>query len=61
MKTSELKKMLKKRGCFIIEHGKKHDLWYSPITGKEFRVGRHPAKEVANGTVESILKDAGIK
>ncbi len=30
MKTSELIKLLKKNGCFFVEHGKEHDSkWYS--------------------------------
>ena len=27
MKTSELIKILKKNGCFFVEHGKEHDKW----------------------------------
>lgn len=61
LKVSELTKRLKKAGCYLLQHGKEHDEWYSPITGKKFRVPRHQSKEMANGTVNRILKDAGIK
>lgn len=61
MKTSELTKMVTKAGCYIVEHGGEHDKWYSPITGKYFRVGRHPSKEIPTGTANRILKDAGLK
>lgn len=62
MKTSELAKMLKKsKQCYIKDHGKEHDRWHSEITGKDFMVPRHPAKEIPKGTAERILKDAGLK
>lgn len=61
MKTSELIKILKKNGCYFVEHGKEHDKWYSEVTGKYFRLWRHPSKEVPTGTLNRILKDAGIK
>lgn len=65
MKVSELIKKLRKSGCYLNDHGKdhgkEHDEWYNPITGKYFRIPRHKNKELATGTVNSILKDAGLK
>jgi predicted RNA binding protein YcfA (HicA-like mRNA interferase family) len=61
MKYSELKKKLKKYGCYLSEEGSKHELWYSPITGKTFTVGRHNTDDVKKGTLSSILTQAGIK
>ena len=61
MKVSELSKLLKKNGCYLIEHGKEHDEWYSEITGKSFRLPRHQSKEIATGTLNRILKDAGLR
>ena len=61
MKASELKKLLKKHGCYLTEHGKEHDKWHSEITGKNFMVPRHDSKEIATGTQNRILKDAGLK
>lgn len=62
MKTSELIKLLKKsKLCYLVEHGGEHDKWHSDITGKDFRVPRHPGKDIPKGTLNAILKDAGLK
>ncbi len=61
MKVSELLKMLKSNGCYLVMHGKEHDKWYSPATGKHFMIPRHPSKELPKGTANRILKDAGLK
>ena len=61
MKASELTKILRAGGCYFLEHGGEHDKWFSPISGKAFRVPRHPSKEIAKGTAEAILKQAGLK
>mgnify|MGYP003300035642 CR=1 FL=1 len=60
MKTSELTKLLTKAGCCLVRHGKKHDIWESPITGKKFSVPRHQAKEIPQGTADNIKEQAGI-
>ncbi|MCC8067483.1 MAG: type II toxin-antitoxin system HicA family toxin [Clostridiales bacterium] len=60
MKTSECNKLLKKAGCYVIRQGTNHTIWFSPVTGKQFAVPRHKG-EIKTGTVNSILKDAGIK
>lgn len=61
MKASELIKLLKKNGCYLVEHGKEHDKWHSDITGKNFMVPRHGGKEIATGTANRIFKDAGLR
>lgn len=61
MKVSELTKILKKNGCFIVRRGSRHDIWKSTITGNEFPVPRHPSKEIPTGTLNNILKAAGLK
>lgn len=60
MKASELLKLLSKHKIKLVEHGKRHDMYYSPITGNTFPVPRHKA-EIATGTLKSILEDAGLK
>ncbi len=60
MKTSELVKLLKKNNCYLQEHGKEHDRWYSDTTHKTFMVPRHGSKEIPTGTAKRIMKDAGI-
>ncbi|MBQ6577209.1 MAG: type II toxin-antitoxin system HicA family toxin [Bacteroidales bacterium] len=60
MKTSELCRLLRERGCYLSVHGKKHDRWFSPITGALFSVPRHGAKEIPPKTLSSIKEQAGI-
>ena len=59
MKQSELLKLFSKNGIQLQQHGKRHDLYYSPLTGKKIPIPRH-AKEIAVGTLKNILKDAGL-
>ncbi|MBR5975850.1 MAG: type II toxin-antitoxin system HicA family toxin [Clostridiales bacterium] len=60
MKVSELKKLLKKNGCYKVREGGNHEIWYSPKTGQTFAVPRHNAREVPAGTLNSIRGLAGI-
>lgn len=60
MKKSELLKIFGCNDIKLTRHGKNHDIFYSPITGKQFPVPRH-AKEIATGTLRNIMKDAGLK
>jgi predicted RNA binding protein YcfA (HicA-like mRNA interferase family) len=60
MKTSEATRKLAKAGCHFVEHGKEHDCWFSPITGKRFRLPRHSSQELATGTKKSIEKLSGV-
>ena len=53
MKISELLKLLKDNGC--------HDIYHSPITGKDFPVPRHSTADVKKGLLNRILKQSGIK
>lgn len=62
MKYNELIKKLRKAGCF--DTGKQmsgHPIWHSPITGKDFKMSNHGSEEVATGTLNAILKAAGLK
>lgn len=61
MKYSELKKLLKKNGCYLVREGANHEQWYSPKTGKTFSIGRHSTQEVASGTLKNIKRDAGLE
>ena len=60
MKYSELKKLLRKHGCYLVREGAKHEIWYSPITNEDFYVGRHNSEDVKTGTLSGIKKDAGL-
>lgn len=62
MKYNELEKKIKKAGCF--DTGKQmsgHPIWHSPKTGKDFKMSNHGSEEVATGTLNAILKAAGLK
>ena len=62
MKYTELEKRLRKAGCFDTgEQANGHPLWYSPITAIVFRMSNHRSEEVAPGTLNKILKVAGLK
>ena len=62
MKYTELEKRLRKAGCIDTgEQANGHPLWYSPITGIVFRMSNHRSEEVATGTLNKILKVAGLK
>lgn len=61
MKYSELERKLKDAGCKVDHEGKRHTMWYSPITGERFPVGRHKNEDVKPGTLKAILKAAGLK
>ena len=61
MKTKELERILKAQKCYFVRHGKRHDIWYSPITHTPVPVPRHGAKEVAVGTLADIVSQSGIK
>ena len=61
MKYNELEKLLRKAGCYDTgETMSGHPLWYSPITGRKFRMSHHKSEEVARGTLGAIKKAAGI-
>lgn len=61
MKFSELRRLLEKAGCEIKRNGANHDIYYSPISENSFPVGRHLSQEVPTGTLNSILKQAGLR
>ena len=61
MKVSELIKLLKANGCYLVSHGKEHDKRFSQTTEKHFMIPRHPSKELPTGTANRIMKDAGLK
>lgn len=60
MRVSELTKKLTHSGVVLKREGGRHDLYYSPITQKTFPVSRHKTEEIPQGTLEAILRQAGI-
>lgn len=61
MTASELKKKLKKAGCYKIREGGNHEIWINPKTQETFPVSRHGTEEIKTGTANNILKAAGLK
>lgn len=61
LKYSEVERKLKKAGCFIVRQGKRHPIWFSPISGRSFPVSNHKSEEAKKGTLQSISKQSGVK
>jgi predicted RNA binding protein YcfA (HicA-like mRNA interferase family) len=61
MKASELTRLAKKQGCYILRHGSRHDIWINPATGGTASIPRHKSEEVPTGTASQILKNLGLK
>jgi hypothetical protein len=62
MKYNELAGKLRRMGCY--DTGKQtngHPLWYSPTTGKTFKMSNYGSLEVPKETLNQIKKDAGLK
>ena len=57
---AELKREHKKAGCYFKREGANHEIWYSPITGREFPMSRHNGEEVPKGTEMAIRKQSGV-
>ncbi|MGI6243804.1 MAG: type II toxin-antitoxin system HicA family toxin [Prevotella sp.] len=62
MKYNELEKRLKKAGCYDTgEEIAGHPQWINPKTGIKFAMSHHHSREVATGTLNQILRAAGLK
>ena len=62
MKYNQLKAELSAAGCFRLRGGGKHEMWFSPITGKRFPVPNHGSKEIPlQPSVTSERIQASIK
>jgi hypothetical protein len=60
VKYSEAERILRKAGCHFIGYRDGHPLWYSPVTGKEFKMGHHRRQEIRLGTRKKIEVESGI-
>ncbi len=61
MKSSELVRLLKKDGWFVVRQTGSHIIMKHLIKPNQLTVPFHSGKEVKKGTLQSILKDAEIK
>lgn len=60
MKYSELYRLLERDGWYI-ERTKGHHIYVHPVKPGKIPVGKHGSQEVASGTMNAILKFAGIR
>lgn len=60
MKFSEFYKLIEAKG-WTIKKGKKHYKYVHPDYNYSIPVGRHASKEVPDGTLSKMMKDAGLK
>ncbi len=60
MKFSELYKKLEENGWYL-DKTKKHIQYRHPTIKGMIPVGKHKSQEVPKGTLNSILKKAGLK
>lgn len=61
MKVSEMERILTKDGWYIHRSGSNHDLYRHPTKEGQIPLSRHKGQELAKGTEQRILKDAGLK
>ncbi|OIP25965.1 MAG: hypothetical protein CO103_02895 [Chloroflexi bacterium CG_4_9_14_3_um_filter_45_9] len=59
MKRHELIRELVKEGCYLRRHGKKHDIYINPKSGKKAPVPRH--SEIKESLCELIRRQLGLK
>jgi hypothetical protein len=58
LKRGEFLRELAERGCRLERHGKKHDLYVNPRTGRRAPIPRH--HEIKNSLCRLIRKQLGI-
>lgn len=58
MKRRRLVRELRRAGCELHRHGKKHDLYRNPANGKKAPVPRHT--EIKDTLAEVIRKQLGL-
>ena len=53
-----VRKVLRDNGCRFVRRGKgDHDIWYSPLTGKNFPVdGKIKSRNIAN----AVMRQSGL-
>jgi len=56
--ASELRRWLRKQGCSFVEESRHTRI---VLGSKVSRMPRHPSKDIKKGTMQSILRDLGLK
>jgi len=50
---------LVKKGCFLLRHGDRHDIYQNPVNGKKAPIPRH--SEIKNTLFELIKKQLDVE
>ena len=61
MTGAEMAKQMKNIGCYKIREGGNHEIWYSPVTNREFPFPWHYSKELGTGIENKLRRDSGLK
>ena len=59
MKREELIRQLTRKGCKLLRHGSRHDIYLNPSTGQKQPVPRH--SEIDNALAKHIKKYLGLE
>jgi mRNA interferase HicA len=59
VKRRDLIRELAEEGCYLRRHGKKHDIYINPRTGKKAPIPRHP--EIKESLCKLIRRQLGSK
>lgn len=54
----QIRTILNDSGGYLVRQGKKHEIWYSPVSDRNFSV---PRKIKSRHTANAILKQAGLR
>ncbi|MBW1717226.1 MAG: type II toxin-antitoxin system HicA family toxin [Deltaproteobacteria bacterium] len=54
MKRKELLRIVKSNGCVFVRHGRNHDWYKNPQSGKSQPIARHT--EIEDGLAKRIIK-----
>jgi predicted RNA binding protein YcfA (HicA-like mRNA interferase family) len=60
MKWSELKKIAKRKGWYLVRNGKEHDIYAHPEKDYQIEIERHDAKEIKKGLYHKLKKQIGF-
>jgi mRNA interferase HicA len=59
VKRGEFVRSLVHRGCYLLRHGSRHDIYANPLNGRKAPVPRHP--EIRDSLAEMIEKQLGLE
>jgi predicted RNA binding protein YcfA (HicA-like mRNA interferase family) len=60
MKWSELKKIAKRKGWYLVRNGKEHDIYAHPEKNYQIEIERHDSKEIRTGLYHKLKKQIGF-